>query len=288
MRPNAPMNGCSPAPSRSEIPHVSGRHRSASAYRGGRWLANLLAAATLLLIGAPVFGAEVIPPAPRQHFNDYAGLVRPEVAHQLDRELEQFERDTSNQIVVAIYPRMQSDSSVDDYAVRVAQSWRVGQKERRNGAVLFVFAAERQIYIAVGYGLEGALPDALCKRIIEDEIVPQFRANDFTGGVTAGVRAILAATRGEYRGTSRTASDRVSADRGTSIPLILLFVFFLIMVLRTRSRRSMLYQGRGRRTIWTGGSPWGGSGGGFGGGSSGGGFSGGGGSFGGGGAGGRW
>ena len=108
---------------------------------------------------------------------------------------------------MAIYPKMQSDSSVEDYTVRVAASWKVGQAEKSNGAVLFVFLADRQTYIQVGYGLEGALPDALCKRIIEDEINPRFRNGDFDGGFRAGVAALMAAAKGEYRGAGRTAAE---------------------------------------------------------------------------------
>jgi uncharacterized protein len=240
--------------------------------------------------------AEVIPPPPPNHFNDFAGVVRRETATQLNRELEQFERDTSNQIVVAIYPRMQSDSSVEDYAVRVAQSWRVGQKERKNGTVLFVFQQSRDIRIVTGYGLEGALPDALCKQIIENEIVPRFRAGDFDGGLAAGVRAMMAAVRGEYRGTGRTAADAGSSPAsgiGSGVLFTIIFVFIILSMLRRQSRRGMVYGPRGRRGMWMGPGPFigggGMGGGGWGGGSSSGGsFSGGGGSFGGGGAGGRW
>ena len=83
--------------------------------------------------------------------------------------LAQFERESSNQILVAIYPRMQSASSVEDYTVRVAQAWRVGQKARNNGVVLFVFQESRDVRIVTGYGLEGVLPDAIAKRIISDD-----------------------------------------------------------------------------------------------------------------------
>ncbi len=237
--------------------------------------------------------AEVIPPPPANHFNDYASLVRSDTATRLNAELAQFERDTSNQIVVAIYPRMQSGSSVEDYAVRVAQQWRVGQKERKNGAVLFVFQQSRDVYIATGYGLEGALPDALCKQIIENEIVPRFRASDFDGGLTAGVRAIMAAARGEYRGSGSLAADRrAPAEENNWLGVVVLIVMFVLFGFGSRRRR-VVYGRRGRRTLWTGHGPWGGGGlgGGWGGGSSGGGggtFSGGGGSFGGGGAGGKW
>src|ERR1017187_8551825 len=100
---------------------------------------------SLVLLGSGLIGAraaEVIPLAPNAYFNDYAGVVRPATAGGLNAGLEQFERDTSNQILVAVYPRMQSDSSIEDYTVRVAQSWRAGQKARSNGAVLFVFTQD--------------------------------------------------------------------------------------------------------------------------------------------------
>jgi uncharacterized protein len=258
----------------------------------------VLAGAALFAVTLRLPAAEVIPPAPPNHFNDYAGVVRPATAAQLNAQLAQFERDHSAQIVAVIFPRMQSDSSVEDYTVRVAQSWSVGQRDRRNGAVLFVFQQSRDIRIVTGYGLEGALPDALCKQIIEDEIIPRFRAGDFDGGLSAGLSAMMAAVRGEYRGSGRTNTE-TGGRRGGFPPEVLIGILFFVLILasglRARSRRGVFYGPRGRRTIWTGHPPWmGGGGGGWGGGgwSGGGGgggtFSGGGGSFGGGGAGGRW
>ena len=241
--------------------------------------------------------AESIPPAPRDHFNDYAGIVATAAARQLNDELTQFERTTSNQIVVAIFPRMASSSSIEDYTQRVAQAWGVGQKDKRNGAVLFIFSQDRKLFIQVGYGLEGVLPDALCKQIIANEITPRFRSGDFTGGVTSGVHAMLAATRGEYRGTGRTMADRNRDDGvGAGLGFGGLIVLIIIgVVLRSVFGRNQVYTRRGRISPWliaaalSRGSSrdssdrWGG-------GSSGGGgsFSGGGGSFGGGGAGGSW
>ncbi|HEY1793601.1 MAG TPA: TPM domain-containing protein [Opitutaceae bacterium] len=233
--------------------------------------------------------AEVIPRPPPEYFNDYASVVSAPTADALNSRLEQFERATSNQILVAIYPEMQSDSSVEDYTVRVAQSWRVGTKLEKNGAVLFVFIKSHKMYLQVGYGLEGAIPDALAKRIISDVIAPRFRAGDYDGGMTKGVDAILAAAKGEYRGTGSTVAEGQSRDDSWMIAGGLFVLFFLISTLRSRAS---VYGSRGRRgiggyipTIFPGGG-WGGGGGG--GGFGGGGFSGGGGSFGGGGAGGSW
>lgn len=247
------------------------------------------------------FAAEVIPPVPAQYFNDYAGVVSSTTAAQLNQRLEQFERDASSQIIVAIYPKMQSESAIEDYTVRVAQSWKVGQKDKNNGAVLFVFTQDRKMFLQVGYGLEGSLPDALCKRIIEDEIKPQFKAGNYDAGLTAGVNAILAATKGEYKGTGQTVADHQlgTMQNGNAPLLFALFIGFIFLVIviaiaASKANRGGYYGRRG----WSGGgwsSSWGSSSsgssswGGFSsGGGGGGGFSSGGGSFGGGGAGGSW
>lgn len=247
----------------------------------------LLAFAAAAAAGA----AEVIPPSPVAHFNDYASVVSPATARTLDEKLVQFERDTSSQVLVAIFPKMESDSSIEDYTVRVAQSWHAGIKGRDNGAILFIFLQSHQMDIQVGYGLEGALPDAIAKRIIAEEIAPAFRKGDYDGGVTAGVNAILAATRGEYRGTGRTVG--ASASRGA--PPVIVFVVLAFIVLSILRRSASVYQGSGRRGFGSGlltgmllGGLGGGGGGGGGGGFGGGGFSGGGGGFGGGGASGSW
>ena len=235
---------------------------------------------------------EVIPPAPQNHFNDYAHVVSSQTAAQLNSQLVQFERDTGNQFVVAIYPKMESDSSIEDYTVRIARAWGAGTK-KNNGVILFIFTAEHKLFIQTGYGLEGALPDVMCKRIIEDEIVPRFKQGDYNGGVTAGVRAVIAATKGEYKGTGRTvreAQGGQSHDGGIPLFLLLLIgVPFLFVFIALRSRRGYSIYNRGYSGGFLGGMSSGGgwsSGGGFSGG--GGSFSGGGGSFGGGGAGGSW
>jgi uncharacterized protein len=234
---------------------------------------------------ASALAAEVIPPPPKQYFNDYANVVSSATAASLNQTLEDFERAASSQILVAVFPKMQSDSSIEDYTVRVAQSWRVGQKAKDNGAVLFVFVQDHKLFIQVGYGLEGALPDALCKRIIDEQITPRFKAGDFEGGLSAGVQSIIAATKGEYRGTGWTVAGQLTQFKKSIFQILSLLAVALIFVVFLRGGRfgrsdSCWMIGSGG---FSGGS-W--SGGGFSGGS--GGFSGGGGSFGGGGAGGSW
>src|SRR4030081_617832 len=175
-----------------------------------------LAAAALLLFAALVSleAAEVMPPKPAGYFNDYAGVVSKEAALRFNEQLAQFERETSDQVVVAVFPKMQSDSSIEDYTQRVAQAWGVGQKEQRNGVVLFVFKDDRKMYIQVGYGLEGALPDITAFDITQYEIKPHFRTNDYESGIAAGIDSIRKAIRGEYKGSGRTV--RESRSHGNS------------------------------------------------------------------------
>ena len=248
----------------------------------------------LVLLTLDCLAREVMPPKPANYFNDYAAVVRTATAQSLNRTLEDFEKSNSSQIVVAVFPRMQTDSSLEDYTRRIAETWKVGQQGKNNGAVLFVFVQDRRMRIEVGYGLEGALPDALGKRIVDDEIAPHFKRGDYDGGLTAGVTALLQAARGEYKGTGRTVNHRGNPG-GFIFILFWVVVLILIPILGSirRMARGTVYHRSGRVNYggwWWGGG--GGSGGGGwssgGGGLSGGGFSGGGGSFGGGGASGSW
>jgi uncharacterized protein len=247
-------------------------------------------------VAGSVRAAEVIPHVPAAYFNDYASVVSAPTAAALNAKLEQFERETSNQLVVVIYPTMQSDSSIDDYTERVAQSWHLGTNGKDNGAALFVFVDSHKMSIEVGYGLEAKLTDALSKDIISDQIAPAFRKGDFDGGVTAGVNAMIAATLGEYHGTGHTVNDQ--RNRSSSPPIGFIFLAFIFIIfISTMRRRAAMYQSGGRRGLGGllpffllgGGGGFGGGGGGGGGfGGGGGGFSAGGGSFGGGGASGSW
>ncbi len=263
-------------------------------------------ALSLSFITATLSAAEVMPPKPARYFNDAASVVSREVGDRLNEQLAQYERDSSNQLVVAVYPKMQTDSSLEDYATRIFQSWGVGQKGRNNGAVLFVFIQDRKMRIQTGYGLEASLTDAESFRIIEG-MKPWLRSGDHAGGLSFAVNAMITATKGEYQGTGKTVKE--SSQRGWETnatviffaTIISLLVITFIIKLR-RLKEGYVYERHGRLTLpgestWYtilangGGGSWGGNGGGFSGGfSSGGGsgFSGGGGSTGGGGASGSW
>ncbi len=238
--------------------------------------------------------AEVIPPKPAGYFTDYANVVSKDAALRFNEQLAQFERETSNQLVVAVYPKMQTDSDIADYTRRVAQAWGVGQADTRNGAALFVFIEDRKMFIQVGYGLEGVIPDVTAFEITERHIKPRFKANDYEGGLATGIDLMMKAARGEYKGSGKTAveSQNRKLDGGFGCLFFIIFVVVVMMVIasgsRKKRRRGWGYSGGGGPFI---GGGWGGGGSGWSGGSSGGGFSGfsgGGGSFGGGGGGSSW
>ena len=232
---------------------------------------------------------EIIPPKPDRYFNDYAGVVSRGVVERLNAQLAQFERDTSDQVVVAVYQKMQSESSIEDYAQRIAQTWQVGQKDKRNGVVLLVFLDDHKASIQVGYGLEGALPDITAYDIRERHMNPHFRKGDYEGGLSEAVDLICKAIRGEYKGSGRANAESRSDNGGTAGLLVFLFVLVIFLLAVRASRRfgGYRYTGGGGPFIsgnWGSGGGWssGSSGGGFGS------FSSGGGSFGGGGSSGSW
>src|SRR6059058_6183979 len=243
--------------------------------------ASLLALGILFAINS--HAAEVIPPKPDRYFNDYAGVVSKEAAQRFNEQLAQFERETSDQVVVAVFPKMQSDSDIADYTQRVAQAWGVGQKERRNGLVLFVFTQDRKMFIQVGYGLEGALPDITAFDITEYHIKPLFRNRNYEAGLATGIDLICKAIRGEYKGSGKTVAEQRGGSSVFGLLPFIIFVILLIIISRVMRRFGGYGYSSGRGGpifIPTGGGGgWssGGGGGGFSG------FSGGGGSFGGGG-----
>ena len=281
---------------RSPIASFASRFRAFLLYR-------FLVATVPLALATLVQAAEVLPPAPARYFNDYAHLVSAPAVERLDRQLEDFEKATSSQIVVAIFPKMESPSSIEDYVHRMFVTWKIGQKGRNNGVLLAVFVNDRKLRIEVGYGLEGALPDALGRRIIDNEITPHFKRADYDAGLAAGVNAILAATKGEYKGTGPTAGGKPSGFGWILRTLIFnaLFPWHLVvgftilsalwsLIFGRRGRRGTLYDRSGARRYDSGWGWFGGGSGGGGGwsGGGGGGFSGGGGDSGGGGASGSW
>ncbi|MEP7132576.1 MAG: TPM domain-containing protein, partial [Acidobacteriota bacterium] len=145
---------------------------------------------------------------PTAYVTDVSGVFPPPRAARLNEKLAAFERATSTQILVYVAPHVPDGTTMEELSSRALRDWGVGQKGRSNGVIFFVFPADRKMRVEVGYGLEGALPDAIAHRITDEIVKPHFRAGDFATGIEAGVDAICAAARGEpFVGTGRTVSE---------------------------------------------------------------------------------
>lgn len=280
--------------------------------------------ALLLLCLFPTVGAALDVPPLKAHVNDYAHILSPAAVQKIEAELTAFESSDSTQIVVLTIPSLEGEN-LEEYSIKVADAWKIGQKGKDNGAILLISKGDRKIRIEVGRGLEGTLTDLLSGRIIRNEMAPRFKQGDFDGGVEAGVSAIISVVKGEYTATPQEAQQ---GKKGSPrLMTLLIFLFVACIVLGALSKVlggiagavglpligvllfsgagfvtliilalvgffgglfiSFLFGGGGRGGGGFGGGPFLG-GGGFGGDSFGGGFSGGGGDFGGGGASGGW
>ncbi|MDT8420046.1 MAG: TPM domain-containing protein [Desulfuromonadales bacterium] len=223
------------------------------------------------------FSAQALdPPQKAGYVNDRASLVSAPVRLKLEQFLRQFEETDSTQLVVLTIPSLEGEV-LEQYALKVAESWGIGQRGKDNGALLLIAEQERKVRIEVGYGLEGKLTDLLAGRIIDQEITPRFKKGDFDGGIVAGVAAMAEVVRGEYQGTGSSRQSRKKSPLG--FLALLLFLGPGLSLLGGRRRG-----GHRRGGFYIGGPFIGGGRGGFGGG----GFSGGGGGFGGGGSSGSW
>ena len=142
-------------------------------------LAAILLAALLALAALPALALD--PPPLHGRVNDLAGMIGPAAKQQLNAVLADLERTDSTQIAVLTVPSLEGDS-LEDFSIRVAEAWKIGQKGKDNGALLVVSKADRKIRIEVGYGLEGRLTDILAGQIIDNVITPRFKAGDMDGG----------------------------------------------------------------------------------------------------------
>ena len=253
-------------------------------------LRPVAAALLLALLAGPGAAALRIPPPPDRRINDYAGALAAADRDRLEQALVAREATSRNQVVVAIFRSLEGES-LEDYSIRLAQAWRIGQKGLDNGVIFLVFLDDRKMRIEVGYGLEASLTDAISSSILRDVVAPRFREGRVADGIAAGLDAIDRAIAGTYQRPPASQTGRRDGGFGFRELAAFFVVFVLISILVQNRWQSAAARRRG----WTGGSAgWGGPyvGGGFGGGSSGGGggggFSGGGGSFGGGGSSGSW
>ena len=268
---------------------------------------NIFSLKIICLILSVIFAREMIysqapvqkpmsenPATLKKHVTDETGTLTPSELSALNLKLSGFEKVTSNQLVVYIIPSLDGES-LEDVSIRIAEKNKIGKKDKNNGVLLLIVKNDRKIRIEVGYGLEGALTDAISSRIIRNDIAPAFKKGKFFEGINAGVDAIILVTKGEYK--ADTEEEKKLSGSGEccfGIPIFVAIIFMIIFFfIITSFIRSLFGVGKsmhtGKKGNWSSGwgsGSWssGSRSSGFGGG----GFSGGGGSFGGGGASGGW
>ena len=157
------------------------------AVRAAAWLRALLAC---VLLGGALAHADVAVPPLHSRVTDLTGTLDAQQKSTLEQTLTAFERRKGSQIAVLLVPTTQPES-IEDYAVRVEEKWKLGRKGVDDGVLLVIAKNDRKLRIEVGYGLEGVLNDATAKRIISEDIAPRFKQGEFYGGITAGVERML-------------------------------------------------------------------------------------------------
>ncbi|HEY3371382.1 MAG TPA: TPM domain-containing protein [Prolixibacteraceae bacterium] len=260
---------------------------------------------SVILVVFTFYGfAQDIPdrPNPPRLVNDLANVLSDQEEQQLESELDEFDRSTTTQITIVTVPDF-GGTEMSDFAFKLGEKWGVGSKDKNNGIVIVfkpkVGNEKGGVFVAVGYGLEGIIPDAVANRLVVDnEMIPRFKQNDIYGGLQAGTKVLMSLASQEYTAQEyqQKAGGKKSKDGGGGFFVVIMIIIILISFFRGGKGRN--FHSGGSLPFWlamglmSGGNRGGGSFGGFsggGGGGGGGGFGGfGGGSFGGGGAGGSW
>ena len=182
----------------------------------------------LILFSAPFVQAQLeVPELWGTRVHDDAKVLSAQTVQQLEAQLKLHEDSTSNQLAILIIQSLQGEI-IEDYALRVAMKWKLGQEKKDNGALLLIAIEDRKMRIEVGYGLEGVLTDAMCNRIIRNEMAPNFRRGDYDAGVLAAVDAMVKAIGGEYVADETDVRNSGDQRQGNRSGAIALFIFGLL------------------------------------------------------------
>lgn len=198
-----------------------------------RGLLHIISAFVLVVLVSSLFTnatAQTLPnaPNPPRLVNDFTGTLTADQQQFLENKLVAFDDSTSTQIAVVIIKSTEGQD-IAQYAVDLGRKWGIGGKQFNNGVLLLIAKDDRKLNIATGYGVEGALPDITAKHIIDDEIVPNFKGDDYFRGIDEGTNAIMQAVKGEYHVTRKKSSS------GSGAGMFVLFIVILILVAILRS-----------------------------------------------------
>src|SRR5580692_10522835 len=241
-------------------------------------LLSLLLTSSLLFATLAIRAQDVPPkPNPPTRVNDFAHVMTADQIDALEQKLVAFNDSTTSDIVVVTVPDI-GDASIDDYALKILRTWGVGDKKNNNGIVVLADIKDHKVYIAVGYGLEGAIPDVTAKAIVDNEIVPNFKGDErdnYYRGFDQATDALIKAAAGEYK-APEGYNQRHGHGSGNGIGIFVIFIIVLVLIFRRRGGGgggggyfggggflpfflgTMVGRGLGGGGGWSGGGGWGG------------------------------
>jgi uncharacterized protein len=232
-------------------------------------LLTCLAACFILLCGSTAHAK--LPPRPQGPVYDGASVIPDAIEAQIDARLRVLSKDTGKTLVVATVPSLDGEE-IDEYALRLFETWGVGDKEKDEGALILVAPSERRTRIEVGFGSEAVLPDALAGRIIDQQMIPNFKAGNYGEGILQAANAIEEQLRREPADAKAIAAAaqraQKSGDEGIpfgAIIFMLFIIFFVVLpIIRSLSGGGKKHRrhGYGGPVIIWGGNDWGGGSGG--------------------------
>lgn len=201
--------------------------------------------------------AQTFPPKPSKikFVNDFAGLYQPLESEILEQKLTNFNDKTSTQIAIVTIKTLDG-YPIDDYTIKLANLWQIGQKDKNNGILILIAQEDHKIFIASGYGVEGALNDGKIGTIIRATIIPNFKLNNYFAGTNEGVNAIIAATKNEFKNDVIIAKGSFT-DKIIVILIIIIFLMIIIFGRPDSSNESVFYDNNVKRF---GGGKFGGGG----------------------------
>jgi uncharacterized protein len=186
---------------------------------------------SLIILTVTISASALDVPGLTGRVNDYASMLSPEAKASIENKLANLEKSDSTQIVILTIPSLEGDA-LEDYSIRVAEKWKIGQKKIDNGAILLIVKNDRKIRIEVGRGLEGKLTDLKSRRVISEHIRPKFKTGDFSSGIEAGADALISIVKGEFQSSDAPAGQKgTSSDsdgNGFIFIIILLFIIFIV------------------------------------------------------------
>lgn len=206
-----------------------------------------------LAINMQVLRAQTIPPrpSPPRLVNDFANVLSPQEEEVLERKLVQFDDSTSTQVAVITVNSLDG-YSVEEIAHKFLRDWGVGRKEKNNGVVILAAIQDRKINIQTGYGMEGVLPDLICKRIINKDIIPAFKRQLYYEGLDNATTSIIKISKNEYTADKNNGEDDAI---GLVVFIFLMVIIFFIVIAIIRRNRGTVMTRRGY-TNWDGGGWW--------------------------------